>query len=255
MPKLIIIAGILPFLISCNTITKLQCDNKDWQSVGLTDGKKGLMPDQAFSAHNDECLQSGTQANEPAYLAGHTEGLTTFCTYDSGFSQANDGFANQPVCPDSISEAFTRGFDAGISEFCTADSGQAFGERPGRYQGTCPAQTEAQFIRSYLSGLGLMATKARRDEADALAKITSLDSSIGTVQAQVRQYDSEISKARKAENHDLKNYLKDLKDPLDAELSSLRIKRNTADRNLSKARSKLDIESEMRLKWQPVLGS
>lgn len=100
-------------LINGCTISKKECLQGDWQTIGYKDGRSGHSAD-IINSYAKSCAKHGTS-------------------------------------PDPV--AYTAGFNAGIVLYCTPANGYEQGRRINDYVGSCPADLEKPFVAKYLHGL------------------------------------------------------------------------------------------------------
>ena len=75
---------LLALLAGCASLDKDECRTADWYAVGLEDGARGRALDR-LGDHRRACAEHGVTPHTERYLAGRSEGLRSFCTYERGF--------------------------------------------------------------------------------------------------------------------------------------------------------------------------
>ena len=103
-------------IIGCATLSKDECLQADWYEIGYRDGSRGT-PRSLFQKHFDACLEHSIQADRESYFKGREDGLSSFCTYDSGFSQGSAGKSYHHVCAPELESEFMAGYRKGIEVF------------------------------------------------------------------------------------------------------------------------------------------
>ncbi len=240
-------------MAGCTAITKYQCNNKDWQSVGNTDGVAGKSLVAAFEEHNATCAAAGSNADMSLYKLGYDNGILAFCTYSNGVLQAKKGFIDNNVCPAEVAKDFSAGFKAGVTQLCTTEGGFELGSNGNIYHGTCPDESEKPFLGAYLQSMERRLTDARLDKIEADANLNSINSSIARISANISSYNSAIYKAKKDGNT---GYAEDLEAgvaPLNQEKSRLQSQKKKYTADSKKADEQFTIASEMLDKWQAKL--
>jgi hypothetical protein len=106
---LLILAGIFS---GCATLSKNECLQADWYQLGYRDGSRGA-PRSLFQKHYDACLEHAVYADRAVYFNGREEGLSIYCTYDSGFNHGRAGNRYQHVCPPDLESGFMAGYRSG----------------------------------------------------------------------------------------------------------------------------------------------
>lgn len=105
------IAFSLFVLVSgCATLDRDQCVNADWYAIGLEDGARGRAVER-LGEHRRACAKHNVTPHTERYLAGRSEGMKTFCTYERGFSEGRAGHAHGAGC--SQGSGFPAGYQRG----------------------------------------------------------------------------------------------------------------------------------------------
>lgn len=99
-------------LAGCATLSEQQCLANDWQTVGYADGANGHGPSRLLK-HQDACMKHGVNPDREAYLSGHRNGLTVFCTARNGFMRGQSGYSYSQVCPPELERAFHAAYQDG----------------------------------------------------------------------------------------------------------------------------------------------
>lgn len=84
----------------------------DWFQRGLRDGSEGLDISE-LSRLKKQCAAYGIPADDKRYSEGRKEGLSQFCTFDSGYKWGYAGRMDRNVCPPESNQEFYRGYWAG----------------------------------------------------------------------------------------------------------------------------------------------
>jgi hypothetical protein len=109
--RLLFLAAVL-LLSGCATMDKAQCVNANWYAIGLEDGARGASVER-LGVHRRACAEFNVSPDAERYLAGHREGLKSFCTYERGYSVGRAGSAYSGACPPPLSGAFLAGYREG----------------------------------------------------------------------------------------------------------------------------------------------
>lgn len=110
--QLSVALALFALLAGCATLDKNECLRADWYAVGLEDGARG-QPVERLGHHRRACAEHGITPQTERYLAGRSEGLKSYCTYDRGVSVGRSGQSYSAVCPDSLAGRFSAGYQIG----------------------------------------------------------------------------------------------------------------------------------------------
>lgn len=100
----------LLLIAGCASLDRDECVNADWYAIGLEDGARGRAVER-LGDHRRACAKHNVAPNAERYLAGRSEGLKSFCTYERGFSEGRAGRAYAGACPQP--ESFLAGYQRG----------------------------------------------------------------------------------------------------------------------------------------------
>lgn len=100
----------LLLISGCASLDRDECVNADWYAIGLEDGARGRAVER-LGDHRRACAKHNVAPNSERYLAGRSEGLKSFCTYERGFSEGRAGRAYAGACPQP--QAFLAGYQRG----------------------------------------------------------------------------------------------------------------------------------------------
>lgn len=89
-------AGSL-LLSGCTTMSKDECLMGAWGEKGYKDGLSGYDPSR-LDDHVSACAKHGVASNPTAYYSAREDGLRTYCTWRSGFSEGRRGNSYRGVC-------------------------------------------------------------------------------------------------------------------------------------------------------------
>jgi hypothetical protein len=104
------------FLAGCSSMSKKECVNADWYSIGLQDGRGGSSSSKV-SGYAQTCGKHDISISQSDYLAGHSEGIRYFCQPDTGYSIGLSGRSLPQVCPSDLKSAFSNAHAKGFAEF------------------------------------------------------------------------------------------------------------------------------------------
>ena len=183
MPRLLLALAalaLMALLSGCATLSKAECQTGDWRALGVSDGTRGF-PTARFERHVEACSQHGIVPSQALYLAGHTEGLQTYCRLDNA------------------AEAGTRG--APYYQVCTGEIGLSFGRVYVQGRDVYDARDEAGEIRSEISEVqSKLADPNASDEVRAV-----LDDQLDSLERSLDRQEDDIAR----EERELRNVLAD----------------------------------------------
>jgi hypothetical protein len=110
---IVVVAALL--LAGCAakpTVSENQCRAGDWQTIGYRDGANGVASTRVLS-HQEACGAFGIVPDRNGYLAGWGDGISTYCTADSGFQLGLRGGALNTVCSADLREPFATAYADG----------------------------------------------------------------------------------------------------------------------------------------------
>lgn len=99
-------------LSGCATLSEEQCRFSDWYDLGYRDGRQGKPADR-ISEHAQACGEHGIRPDRDRYLAGHEDGVGSYCTLHNGLQVGEGGGAYYNVCTSLSEEDFLRGYSLG----------------------------------------------------------------------------------------------------------------------------------------------
>ncbi|MCW8887666.1 MAG: DUF2799 domain-containing protein [Gammaproteobacteria bacterium] len=112
MNKFIFAILVLPFLVSCATMSEDECRTADWQLIGFSDGTKGYAVSR-ISDHQKACAKVGVSPDLSAYKQGRDEGLLDYCRPATGYRLGARGGSFNAVCPVQLEAEFSEGYRYG----------------------------------------------------------------------------------------------------------------------------------------------
>lgn len=107
-------------LTGCSTTRALEkaCENGNWYQQGISDGSRGNSNSVQYET---TCRKMGLPINQSLYRQGVSEGLKSYCTYDTGYSMGEAGYRLNQTCSGSLAYNYRRGHTAGVQAKITAD--------------------------------------------------------------------------------------------------------------------------------------
>ena len=99
-------------LAGCASLDRDECRNADWYAIGLEDGARGR-PVERLGDHRRACAAHNVAPNTDRYLAGRSEGLKSFCTFEHGYTHGRSGQTYAGACPRELAGGFVAGYERG----------------------------------------------------------------------------------------------------------------------------------------------
>lgn len=99
-------------LSSCATLSKNECLNADWLTIGYEDGVQGRSRDR-IASHRKACADHRITPDLTAYRQGYNEGLVNFCTPGNGYRKGQRGSTYTGICQGDLERDFLKGYHAG----------------------------------------------------------------------------------------------------------------------------------------------
>ncbi|WP_167496345.1 DUF2799 domain-containing protein [Desulfopila sp. IMCC35006] len=99
-------AVLFGLLVSgCAAMSKKECLNAQWQSVGFEDGAKGYQASR-IGEYRTSCAEYNVAPDVDAYMQGRLQGLAQWCTPSNGYYQGTRGAVYNGVCPEALASDF-----------------------------------------------------------------------------------------------------------------------------------------------------
>jgi len=112
--RLVFLSFVVLFLNACSSLSKSECEQGDWRSIGLKDAAKGARAETKLDQHVKACAKHEINPDKALYNSGYTEGLKLFCTSKKGYSFGANGYTYLDTCPASLKETFVSGYVSGL---------------------------------------------------------------------------------------------------------------------------------------------
>lgn len=104
--------ALLLTLGGCASLSKQECLNADWYTIGLEDGAQGRTVAN-IGNHRKACARVDVAPDLARYQEGHQEGLRAYCTPHQAYRIGLNGGQLQTHCPRDLQGAFQDGYRAG----------------------------------------------------------------------------------------------------------------------------------------------
>ena len=96
----------------CATMSKEECRNIDWRTVGYEDGAAGQSIDR-LAERRRACAKHGVVPDLDAYRFGRDEGLLEYCRPANAFRIGAAGRGYGGACPSHLAAGFGEAYEAG----------------------------------------------------------------------------------------------------------------------------------------------
>lgn len=107
---------ILGCVIGCASMSKEECLNANWKSIGYEDGSMGR-PEMTIQAHRKACAKINITPDLAQYQQGHREGARVYCKQATGYQLGVGGGAYYNVCPSDLEASFLQAYRLGQELF------------------------------------------------------------------------------------------------------------------------------------------
>ncbi len=92
-----------------------RCQKANWRATGYRHGLSGY-PLSALKQVSAACEGTGVKIDRLAYSTGRLEGLTLFCSTESGYRRAKAGEPIDNPCPPTLAKEYEAGYARGLAE-------------------------------------------------------------------------------------------------------------------------------------------
>lgn len=103
---------LLSLLGACATLTKNECTNADWFSIGYSDGANGKEAGY-FARHVKACEKHGVTPQQSPWKEGREDGLRVFCVPEQAYRIGRRGGGFPAVCTPKETIAMRPAWDWG----------------------------------------------------------------------------------------------------------------------------------------------
>jgi hypothetical protein len=137
------------FISGCGSMSRDECVNADWRTIGFEDGANGKPPGR-IGDHRKACASHDIVPNRDTYLTGYDEGNQTFCTFERGQREGQYGYRSNDLC--AANTDYPAGRQDGLVTYCTYNVGYQAGLSGEEYLRVCPRGSEMDFLAGYEFG-------------------------------------------------------------------------------------------------------
>ena len=182
-------------LAGCASMSKEECRNVDWQTVGYEDGASG-QPASRLGDHRRACADHGVKPDLAAYEAGRAAGMREFCQAHNGYRVGSSGQVYYGTCPADLAPAFERGYDQGrelyVRQQRVRDADDAIAYREAEIRRLEDGLARGTFVLIGDTSTAEQRTQAVLDAKQAAERIGRLRKEIESLQADRERYEREL---------------------------------------------------------------
>jgi len=181
-------------------MSKDECRNVDWRTVGYEDGVAG-QPGDRIGEHRRACAEYGVTPDLNAYLAGREAGLREYCQPHNGYRAGVNGYTYYDTCPAELAPAFEKAYDEGralyVRERRVADADEQIEDKRREIR-----RLEDRVAESAFDVIDAKATPEQRtqgvlDTKQAAERIGQLKAQIAELEKERARYQAELDAYRK----------------------------------------------------------
>lgn len=99
----------------CSTLSKEECQHKDWFSTGFSDSMRGITQPK-ISKYQAQCSEHGVKIESSKYLKGYESGLESYCTRSNGELAGSQGRGAHLRC-EQINPEYQMGYSLGLEKY------------------------------------------------------------------------------------------------------------------------------------------
>lgn len=107
------LAILLGGIAGCATVSKSECETRDWRNIGLRAGAAGY-GEERYTEDLEACQKHGIPVDREQWMDGHARGLERYCTAHNGYVQGANRAAYQGTCPKALEADFLGGYHRGV---------------------------------------------------------------------------------------------------------------------------------------------
>jgi prefoldin subunit 5 len=112
----IFILVMLCGLSACASMSKNECLNANWKTIGYEDGSLGRA-ETMIQQHRKACAKVNVSPDLNQYLSGHREGVRVYCKKSTGYQLGVSGGAYANICPADLEPLFLKAYRIGQELF------------------------------------------------------------------------------------------------------------------------------------------
>lgn len=196
---ILLAAALILALPGCATMSKSECLNVDWRTIGYEDGVAGHSGDR-IAQHRKACAKHGVVPDLNAYQSGREQGLREYCQPENGYQLGAGGSTYNASCPADLKQDFESAYHSGY-ELYTLRARVAGATHEIESSRQEIAQSEKDLVAISAAILDPVTDNTAR--AQALLDAKNIAQRQGQLKARIRQ----LEKDRNTYQRELDNYL------------------------------------------------
>jgi len=165
LPHLLTILLLIGALSGCASMSKNECLNANWESIGYGDGSRGVHYTK-LEKHRQSCAEYQVVPDHDAYRHGWEQGIRNYCRADNGYRTGRAGKPHRTICPADVAPDYLAGWQRGVRQYCTPENGLRQGLNGKRYSGICPVDLEPAYRDFYKLGQDVRTARAEHQRAE-----------------------------------------------------------------------------------------
>lgn len=177
-------------LVNCASMSKQECLNADWQSIGFEDGRLGYSSAR-IGDHRRACAKINVKPDLALYQQGYEDGARQFCEPQNGFKLGLRGGAYNVICPADTQDGFAAAYDEGKEIYrvnATLDS----------YQKNLDKLHEAMDAnraeKSDLEQQLILGKLTKPERIDIIRRLRQLEKEKDELRGKIKQHQAQIEK-------------------------------------------------------------
>jgi len=100
------------YLNGCSTLSKNECLNAEWGSIGYQDGYNGYLQSR-IGRHRKACSEYDIKPDLSKYISGYDDGVREYCKPQRGYKRGLKGYENKGVCKGSTRKIYNNAYMQG----------------------------------------------------------------------------------------------------------------------------------------------
>jgi len=146
-------------------MSKEECENADWKSLGYSDGSRGAHYSH-LEKRRKSCVEYKVAPDDVAYRDGWDQGIRRYCSYNTGLQAGSRGARHITYCPSDVAPDYLDGWLQGVRQYCQPENALKLGLSGHRYSGVCPTDMAGAFDDFYRLGSDVRQARAAHHELE-----------------------------------------------------------------------------------------
>jgi hypothetical protein len=118
MIKYLFVAVSTSMLLGCVSSSKneISCETENWHMAGKETALLGNLV-TVFDKVQEQCPDTLASTAKVEFTQGYSEGITEYCTYESGYQKGDANIKTNNICPDELRTDFEKGYQLGNERY------------------------------------------------------------------------------------------------------------------------------------------